>query len=91
MIPPYCIAFWHLANPFAPEHFPERIPWLANRMTDELKGWTPELFSRKLDQLTSILNQIHTGKGPDATAFVVDSKRLTLVPDTLIIKGASVS
>jgi endonuclease/exonuclease/phosphatase family metal-dependent hydrolase len=126
MIAPYCIAFWNLENLFAPEHFPERIPWLADRMANDLKGWTPELFTRKLDQLTRILKQIHKGQGPDAlgvcevenrfvleelcqrlnaalptrryvpvhadssrdgrgidTAFVVDSKRLTLVPDTL--------
>ncbi|MEB3195467.1 MAG: endonuclease/exonuclease/phosphatase family protein [Cyanobacteriota bacterium] len=122
----YTFAFWNLENLFAPETFPERIAWLAERMADDLKGWTPELFSRKLDQLTRILQQINSGKGPDAlgvcevenryvleqlcqrlnsalparryipvhadsskdgrgidTAFVVDSKRLSLVPDTL--------
>ncbi|MFM7465805.1 MAG: endonuclease/exonuclease/phosphatase family protein [Cyanobium sp.] len=125
MIPSYCIAFWNLENLFAPENYTGRIPWLAERMADELKGWTPELFHRKLDQLTRILRQINSGTGPDLlgvcevenryvleqlcqrlngalparhyipvhadsskdgrgidTAFVVDSKRLTLVPDT---------
>ncbi len=61
----YCIAFWNVENLFAPEGFPERIPWLAERLANDLKGWTPELFSRKLDQLTRIIRQINGGKGPD--------------------------
>lgn len=61
----YCIAFWNLENLFAPESFPDRLPWLAERLANELKGWSAELFSRKLDQLTRILKQIHAGRGPD--------------------------
>lgn len=61
----HCVAFWNLENLFAPEGSPERLPWMAERLADDLKGWTPELFARKLDQLTRILQQIHGGRGPD--------------------------
>lgn len=61
----HCVAFWNLENLFAPEGFPDRIPWLAERLADDLQGWTPALFSRKLEQLTRIIRQFHGGKGPD--------------------------
>ncbi|MFY7696328.1 MAG: hypothetical protein ACOVQK_08255, partial [Cyanobium sp.] len=74
----YSFAFWNLENLFAPESFPERIPWLAERMADELEGWTPELFSRKLDQLTRILKQINSGKGADALGVCEVENRYVL-------------
>lgn len=74
----YCIAFWNLENLFAPEGFADRLPWLAERLASELKGWTPELFSRKLDQLTRILQQIHGGRGPDLLGVCEVENRFVL-------------
>ncbi|MFN7820557.1 MAG: endonuclease/exonuclease/phosphatase family protein [Cyanobacteriota bacterium] len=74
----YCIAFWNLENLFAPEGSPDRLPWLAERLANDLKGWTPELFSRKLDQLTRILQQIHGGRGPDLLGVCEAENRAVL-------------
>lgn len=74
----YCVAFWNLENLFAPEGFSDRIPWLAQRLANELKGWTPELFERKLQQLTRILQQIHSGKGPDLLGVCEVENRFVL-------------
>lgn len=74
----YCIAFWNLENLFAPEGFPDRVPWLAERLASELKGWTPELFSRKLDQLSRIIQQIHGGRGPDLLGVCEAENRFVL-------------
>lgn len=61
----HCVSFWNLENLFAPENFPDRVPWLAKRLANDLKGWTPELLSRKLAQLSRVLQSIHGGQGPD--------------------------
>ncbi|MEM6451424.1 MAG: endonuclease/exonuclease/phosphatase family protein [Cyanobacteria bacterium P01_D01_bin.105] len=61
----HLIAFWNLENLFAPEGFPEREPWLAQRVKNELTGWTEALFKQKIDQLASIIQQMNGGNGPD--------------------------
>jgi endonuclease/exonuclease/phosphatase family metal-dependent hydrolase len=64
-MPRHFIAFWNLENLFAPEGFPDREPWIAQRMASELKGWTQALFDRKIEQLASIIRQMNDGQGPD--------------------------
>lgn len=61
----YYIAFWNLENLFAPEGFPNREEWLARRVARDLAGWTPELFSRKIDRLAHIISRMNAGAGPD--------------------------
>jgi hypothetical protein len=41
------------------------LPWLAKALARDLKGWTPAMFTRKLDQLTRVPRQIQGGRGPD--------------------------
>lgn len=59
------VAFWNLENLFAPEGFPDRVPWIAQQLASELNGWTPALFDTKIDKLTSIIKQMNGGLGPD--------------------------
>ena len=61
----YCVAFWNLENLFAPENYPDRSIRLAKEIAKDIKGWTEALFDRKLNQLSSIIAQMHDGKGPD--------------------------
>lgn len=61
----YFVAFWNLENLFAPEGFPEREPWIERAVGRDLRGWSDALFARKLDQLASIVTQMHGGLGPD--------------------------
>ena len=60
----YTVAFWNLENLFAPEGYAHREPWIAQRMANDLDGWTQDLFDRKIDQLTAIIAQIGGGSGP---------------------------
>lgn len=64
-MPGHFFAFWNLENLFAPENFPGREPWIAQRLASYLRGWTQTLFTTKLDQLTSILCQMNNSQGPD--------------------------
>lgn len=61
----YFVAFWNLENLFAPEGFPAREPWIAEKNEKDLEGWTQVLFDRKIDQLASIIVQMNNGRGPD--------------------------
>ena len=61
----YFVAFWNLENLFAPEGFAGREPWLAERIKNDLEGWTQALFERKLRQLASIIVRMNDGQGPD--------------------------
>lgn len=61
----HLVAFWNLENLFAPEDFDGRIPWIADRVASDLVGWSEEVFSRKIDQLASIIVQMKGGSGPD--------------------------
>lgn len=85
----YFVAFWNLENLFAPEDFPGREPWIAEAVKNDLKGWTQELFDRKIFQLTSIISGMNTSKGPDLLAVCeVENKfcleELALALNTLL-------
>ena len=64
-MPNHFIAFWNLENLFAPEHYPGREPWIAEQMASDLNGWTTSLFDIKIEQLTSIIRQMNSGRGPE--------------------------
>jgi endonuclease/exonuclease/phosphatase family metal-dependent hydrolase len=74
----YFVAFWNVENLFAPEGFAEREPWLADRMAQDLRGWTPALFERKLDQLAHIIGQMNGGSGPDLLGVCEAENRFVL-------------
>jgi hypothetical protein len=64
-MPNHFVAFWNLENLFAPEGYPNREPWIAQKMASDLSGWTQALFDTKINQLASIIQQMNNGQGPD--------------------------
>lgn len=78
----FFVAFWNLENLFAPEGFEGRVPWLAEKVAGDLRGWTPALFERKVDQLARIIRQMNSGAGPDLLGVCEVENRFVL--DALI-------
>ena len=81
----YFIAFWNLENLFAPEGFPGREPWIEKEVGKDLRGWTEELFARKIQQLTLGIRSMNGDAGPDLLGvcevenkFVLDQLRQAL-------------
>ena len=74
----YLTAFWNLENLFAPEGFPDRVPWIADAVGKDLAGWTPALFERKVGQLASIIVQMKGGNGPDLLGVCEVENRFAL-------------
>lgn len=74
----YSVAFWNLENLFAPEGFPEREPWIAEAVADDLKGWTEALFARKIAQLAVGVATINGGAGPDLLGVCEVENRFVL-------------
>jgi hypothetical protein len=64
-VPEHFIAFWNLENLFGPEDHPPRIEWIKSSVQGDLRGWTAELYRRKLDQLARIIALMNSGAGPD--------------------------
>ena len=75
---PLHIAFWNLENLFAPEGFPDREPWIADAVANDLRGWTQALFDRKVAQLSSIVVQMKGGAGPDLLGVCEVENRFAL-------------
>ncbi len=59
------VAFWNLENLFAPEEYANREPWIAKELASDLKGWSQELFTSKINQLSLIIRQMNNSRGPD--------------------------
>ena len=74
----YNIAFWNLENLFAPEDFPDREPWIAKEVGSDLRGWSEDLFRRKVAQLASIIERIANGSGPDILGVCEVENRFAL-------------
>jgi len=72
------LGFWNLENLFAPEGFPNREPWIAKAVKNDLKGWTEGLFARKVAQLASIITQMKGGAGPDLLGVCEVENRFAL-------------
>jgi endonuclease/exonuclease/phosphatase family metal-dependent hydrolase len=64
-MPDHFLAFWNVENLFGPEHHPPRIPWVADRVAADLRGWTPALYARKVAQLARVIAGMNDGAGPD--------------------------
>lgn len=77
-----------LENLFAPEGFPEREPWIAERLKGELTGWTRELFERKLDQLASVIARMNDGRGPDLLGVCEVENRFALESLAAVVNAA---
>lgn len=75
---PYLVAFWNLENLFAPEGFPDREPWIADAVRNDLAGWTQALFEKKVVQLASIIVQMKNGNGPDLLGVCEVENRFAL-------------
>ena len=61
----YFIAWWNVENLFSVEGDPNRIPWLADKLKAELKGWTAAVLAQKLAQLAKMIASMNDGRGPD--------------------------
>ena len=61
----YFIAWWNVENLFSVEGDPNRIPWLADKLKGELKGWSRTVLDKKLAQLAKVISSMNAGTGPD--------------------------
>ena len=61
----YYLTWWNLENLFDVEDSVDRPDYLQSRLRSELAGWTEEVLEKKLNQLSSIINKVNGGAGPD--------------------------
>ena len=61
----YFVAWWNVENLFSVEGDPQRIPWLAEKLKAELKGWSKKVLGQKLVQLAKVISSMNGGRGPD--------------------------
>ena len=61
----YFIAFWNVENLFDVAGSPDRPDWLAQRLRNELEGWTDEVLQQKIEQLAQVIIGLNEGQGPD--------------------------
>ncbi|MBI2757328.1 MAG: endonuclease/exonuclease/phosphatase [Chloroflexi bacterium] len=83
----YHFAFWNLENLFDIEGSPRREEKVARVIGSDIKGWTQALLDRKVSQLSSIIRQMNSNRGPDLLGiseaenrFVVDLLAQSLAP-----------
>lgn len=73
------LAFWNVENLFAPEGHPDRIPWIAERLANDLRGWTEALYRTKLGQLARVIAEMNGRAGPDLLGVCEVEDRKVLV------------
>ncbi len=78
------IYWWNLENLFDEENSPTRTEKLKRVLKQELKGWTPEILERKLDQLVSVIGRFNNNRGPDIMGVCELENKAVL--DKLIVK-----
>jgi predicted extracellular nuclease len=61
----YYVAFWNLENLFDIENSPRRTDKVARALGNSIQGWTQDLLDRKIIQLSSIIRQMNSNRGPD--------------------------
>lgn len=59
------ITWWNVENLFDEYESSERPDWLQKKLNTELKGWTSQVLQKKLKNLSSIIQKINDGLGPD--------------------------
>jgi endonuclease/exonuclease/phosphatase family metal-dependent hydrolase len=74
----YFIAFWNVENLFAPQNFPDRSEKIKRAIGGDLRGWTTELFKRKVSQLARIIRGFNNGGGPDICGLAEIENRFVL-------------
>ena len=73
----YFVAWWNVENLFSVEGDPNRIPWLAAKLKEELKGWTQVVLDKKLAQLAKVILSMNGGRGPDLLGVCeIESKQV---------------
>jgi hypothetical protein len=61
----YHVVWWNVENLFDEENSPRRPDKVKRALGDSIKGWTPALRDRKIDQLASVIARMNDGAGPD--------------------------
>ena len=61
----FYVAFWNLENLFDVEQSSARPSWLASKLKKELEGWDEGALSRKVLQLSTAIQAMNNGHGPD--------------------------
>ena len=59
------ICWWNLENLFDIENSPRRSQLLNNTIKKELVGWTQNVLTKKISNLTSIIVKMNNNIGPD--------------------------
>lgn len=59
------IAWWNVENLFSIKNDPDRTDKLERSLGKELNGWTKTVLNKKLKQLSSIIEKLNNGQGPD--------------------------
>jgi hypothetical protein len=89
-MPDLNIAWWNLENLFDSANT-NRSEALANRLRNELVGWSDSVRDRKLDQLASVIRQMFGGAGPDLLGVceIENERILRLLVQRLNLPGRS--
>ncbi|ODB95103.1 hypothetical protein A3197_17205 [Candidatus Thiodiazotropha endoloripes] len=61
----YHVAWYNLENLFDTVRSNNRPDWLQKKLNKELKGWTAPVLDKKLNQLSTVINGMNQGAGPD--------------------------
>ena len=59
------ISWWNVENLFDAENSKSRPDWLKSSLKRELKGWSPAILDKKLNQLSKIIKSFNNFSGPD--------------------------
>lgn len=72
----YFLSWWNVENLFDVESA-DRSPKLARTIGNELKGWTQSILDKKIDNLSSVIQQMNNGNGPDLLGLCeVENRRV---------------
>jgi endonuclease/exonuclease/phosphatase family metal-dependent hydrolase len=87
-MPDLNIAWWNLENLFDRETA-ARPPELAQKLANELRGWTTAVRNRKLAQLASVVESMFGGAGPDILGVceVENERVLNLLVNRINLPG----
>ncbi len=61
----YQIAWWNVENLFDVQNSTERPDWLQRALNSELIGWDDNVLSKKINNLSSIIQKMNNKTGPD--------------------------
>lgn len=61
----YFVAWWNVENLFDTSSSTQRPDWLKSKLKSELKGWTSAVLDKKIKNLSSVIEAMNEGAGPD--------------------------